>query len=104
MTDTSTTATDASTTAPRRSGFLGDVRGWFREEGLIRSREGRWLGGVCLGVANRYGVDPLLVRAAALLTLFLPGPQVVAYAALWVLMPQAAPRSLQAPPLEGTGA
>jgi phage shock protein PspC (stress-responsive transcriptional regulator) len=80
---------NATHTSPhRRSGFLGDVRGWFRDEGLVRPREGRWLGGVCLGVANRYGVDPLLVRAAAVLSLLLPGPQVVGYAALWVLMPQ----------------
>jgi phage shock protein PspC (stress-responsive transcriptional regulator) len=80
------------TSQPRRSGFLGDVRGWFREEGLVRPREGRWLGGVCLGIANRYGVDPVLVRLAAVLSLFLPGPQLVAYAALWVLMPQDSPR------------
>ena len=93
-----------STTPPRRSGFLGDVRGWFRDEGLVRSRERRWLGGVCLGVANRYGVDPLLVRVAAVLSLLLPGPQLVAYAMLWVLMPQEAPRSSSMLPLEGTGA
>lgn len=86
MTDTP----DSSTTSPRRRRFLGDVRDWFRDEGLIRPREGRWLGGVCLGVANRYGVDPLLVRIAAVLTLFLPGPQFVAYAVLWVAMPQEA--------------
>ena len=82
-----------STTPPRRSGFLGDVRGWFRDEGLVRPRERRWLGGVCLGVATRYGVDPLLVRTGAVLSLLLPGPQLVAYAVLWGLMPQDAPRS-----------
>ena len=47
------------TTSSRRNGFLGDVRGWFRDEGLVRPRERRWLGGVCKGVADRYGIDPL---------------------------------------------
>jgi phage shock protein PspC (stress-responsive transcriptional regulator) len=75
---------------PRRSAFLGDVRGWMRDEGLVRAREGRWLGGVCTGLAKRYGVDPLLVRVAAVASMLLPGPQVVAYAALWVLMPREA--------------
>lgn len=85
---------NATQTAPsRRSAFLGDTRGWFRDEGLVRSRDGRWLGGVCRGIAARYGVDPLLVRLGLILSLFLPGPQVIAYAALWVLMPQDAPRS-----------
>jgi len=81
------------TASSRRNGFLGDVRGWFRDEGLVRPRERRWLGGVCKGVADRYGIDPLLVRVAAVLSMFLPGPQVVAYAALWVMMPQEAPES-----------
>lgn len=78
---------------PSRSAFLGDTRGWFRDEGLVRSRNGRWLGGVCRGIATRYGIDPLLVRLGLILSFFLPGPQVIAYAALWVLMPQEAPRS-----------
>ena len=75
---------------PRRSALLRDVRGWFRDEGLVRARDGRWLGGVCLGIARRYGVDPVLVRVVTLASLLLPGPQVLAYAALWVLMPQEA--------------
>jgi phage shock protein C len=30
----------------------------------------------------------LLVRVLVVLSLFLPGPQVLAYAALWILMPR----------------
>jgi phage shock protein PspC (stress-responsive transcriptional regulator) len=78
------------TTSSRRPGFLSDVRGWFRAEGLVRPRDGRWVGGVCVGIARRYGVDPLIVRAAALLSLLLPGPQVLAYGLMWVLLPQEA--------------
>lgn len=83
----------AQTAPSRRTAFLADSRGWFRAEGLVRSRDGRWVGGVCRGIAARYGVDPLLVRLGLIVSFLLPGPQVIAYAALWVLMPQEAPRS-----------
>jgi phage shock protein PspC (stress-responsive transcriptional regulator) len=46
------------------------------------------LGGVCAGFARRFSVPVVLVRALVLLSLFLPGPQVLAYAALWILMPR----------------
>ncbi|MDP9385390.1 MAG: PspC domain-containing protein [Actinomycetota bacterium] len=57
--------------------------------GLMRPRKGKIIAGVCAGLARRFGVSATLVRALFLLSLFLPGPQVVAYLALWVLMPKA---------------
>ncbi len=56
--------------------------------GLMRPRKGKIIAGVCAGLARRFGVSATLVRALFLLSLFLPGPQVVAYLALWVLMPK----------------
>lgn len=54
---------------------------------LVRPRRGRVVAGVCVGVAHRLDVGPTLVRVVFLLSLLLPGPQILAYVALWILMP-----------------
>lgn len=63
------------------------VRDEFRKAGLVRPRQGRILAGVCAGLGRRVGLDPWLVRVLAIASLFLPGPQFVAYIVLWILMP-----------------
>jgi phage shock protein PspC (stress-responsive transcriptional regulator) len=54
---------------------------------LVRPREGRVLAGVCAGLARRFGLSPTAVRLLFLLSLLLPGPQILLYVALWVVMP-----------------
>lgn len=54
---------------------------------LSRPREGRVIGGVCRGLAERFGVSAVLVRVLFVLSFFLPGPQILLYVALWVIMP-----------------
>jgi phage shock protein PspC (stress-responsive transcriptional regulator) len=56
--------------------------------GLVRPRNGKIVAGVCAGLGRRFGVSATLVRALFVLSLFLPGPQVMAYVVLWVLMPK----------------
>jgi phage shock protein PspC (stress-responsive transcriptional regulator) len=65
------------------------VRSWFREQGLVRPTSGRWVAGVCRGVAERVGLPTVAVRALFVLSLLLPlpGSQLLAYGALWLLMP-----------------
>lgn len=55
---------------------------------LARPRSGRMIAGVCAGLARRFGISTTLVRVLAVASVFLPGPQVVAYVVLWVVMPQ----------------
>jgi phage shock protein PspC (stress-responsive transcriptional regulator) len=56
---------------------------------LRRSRN-RLLGGICAGIAEYFGVDPVLLRiGAVVLALFTGGGAVLAYLAAWVLVPQA---------------
>ena len=56
---------------------------------LVRSRDDRWLGGVCGGVARYAGVDANLVRLLVVLgTIFGLGSLLVAYVVAWVLMPE----------------
>jgi phage shock protein PspC (stress-responsive transcriptional regulator) len=54
---------------------------------LTRPRNGRWIAGVCAGLARRFGMSPATVRLLFVLSCLLPGPQFIAYIVLWVLMP-----------------
>jgi len=53
---------------------------------LVRPRK-RVLGGVCAGLARRFGVSPFIVRLLFVVSCVLPGPQFLLYIALWILMP-----------------
>jgi phage shock protein PspC (stress-responsive transcriptional regulator) len=59
----------------------------LRSKGLVRPRDGRVIGGVCAGLARRFGISPGLVRLVFVVSVVLPGPQVLLYVALWILMP-----------------
>ena len=54
---------------------------------LVRPRSGRMLGGVCAALARRFGVSTGLVRALFVISIVLPGPQIVVYLALWLILP-----------------
>jgi phage shock protein PspC (stress-responsive transcriptional regulator) len=53
---------------------------------LVRPRE-RWIAGVCSGLGRRFGLPANTVRLIFVLSCLLPGPQVILYLVLWVLMP-----------------
>ena len=56
---------------------------------LVRSRDDRWLSGVCGGIAQYAGVDANLVRLVVVLgTVFGFGSLAVAYVVAWILMPE----------------
>lgn len=57
---------------------------------LTRPQHGKVIAGVCAGIAERFGWSPFIVRLAFVLSCVLPGPQFVAYLALWVIMPKRA--------------
>lgn len=54
---------------------------------LVRPAGDRILGGVCLAVARRFDLSPTLVRILFVLSMLLPGPQVLAYLVLWIVVP-----------------
>ena len=54
---------------------------------LSRPRDNRWIAGVCSGLARRFGTSALTMRILFLLSCLLPGPQVLIYLALWIMMP-----------------
>lgn len=68
-------------------GSVTRIRRWFRSAGLVRPSRGRVLGGVCAGIADALGTSRWLIRGLAVVSIVLPGPQVLAYLLLWVCMP-----------------
>jgi phage shock protein PspC (stress-responsive transcriptional regulator) len=63
------------------------VKQRLAQQGLVRPRTGRFLGGVCAGLARRFGMKPGVVRLLFVVSIVLPGPQFLVYIALWILMP-----------------
>lgn len=56
---------------------------------LVRTRDDRWLGGVCGGMATYFGVDPNLVRLLVVVGTVLGfGTLIIAYLAAWILVPE----------------
>ena len=55
---------------------------------IVRPLYGRMLGGVCLGIADHYGWDPVLVRVLTLVLFFCGcGSLLIAYIAAWIIIP-----------------
>ena len=63
-------------------------------EGVKRSEKARGLPAISqgydLGIGEYFGWDPNLVRLAFALSILLPGPQLLVYLALWLVIPRAA--------------
>jgi len=55
--------------------------------GLVRPRRGRLVAGVCAGLARRFGVSRFVVRLLFVLSMLLPGPQILIYLGLWIITP-----------------
>ena len=56
---------------------------------LYRSKKDRKIAGVCGGIAEYFDIDPVIVRAIAVI-LLLPGglPGLVPYLVLWFIVPE----------------
>lgn len=61
--------------------------GWIRSQGIYRGRE-RWVGGVASGIAQRLGVDPLIVRGVLIVLGVFAGVGVLLYGLAWALLPE----------------
>lgn len=55
---------------------------------LVRRTDRKMIAGVCSGIADRFGWSTGLVRILFVLSLLIPGPQVLLYIGLWILMPK----------------
>ncbi|HET8559927.1 MAG TPA: PspC domain-containing protein [Marmoricola sp.] len=55
---------------------------------LRRSRTDRYFGGVAGGLARHFDIDPTVVRVIFVVTTFFGGAGLLAYAALWLVVPE----------------
>ena len=68
---------------------------------LVRSRRDRWIAGVCGGLAEHFGIDPIIVRVAAIALVFAGGAGLLLYLAGVLLVPDADPSQGVPPPVSG---
>ena len=57
-----------------------------RSQALVRPRR-RVIGGVCAALADRFSLSPTVVRILFVASCLLPGPQILLYVALWIILP-----------------
>jgi phage shock protein PspC (stress-responsive transcriptional regulator) len=56
---------------------------------LTRSRDDRWIAGICGGIAEHTGIDPTLIRVILVIATILgAGSLVVIYLICWVIIPK----------------
>ena len=60
-------------------------------EKLYRSRTNRQVAGVCGGLAERFNVDPTLMRVLFIVLAIFGGAGIVLYIALWIVVPEQPP-------------
>lgn len=71
---------------------------------LYRSRTDKMIGGVAGGLAEYFDVDPVFIRIAFVLLLFLSGIGFIAYILLWILVPKTPESTAWAMPPSGAPA
>jgi phage shock protein PspC (stress-responsive transcriptional regulator) len=72
---------------PQQTSGMDRFFGWLRALDVRRDTEEKWLAGVCSGIANRLGVDPLVIRAALVVLILLGGVGVTLYLIAWAFIP-----------------
>lgn len=71
-----------------RGGFAGYQAGMTTSASrLVRPRSGKWIAGVCAGIADRFGLSRGLVRLLFVIFGFV-GAGELAYIVLWILIPK----------------
>lgn len=71
--------------------MMDSVHRGLAQHGLVRAEQGRWLGGVCAGLAATMKTDPNAVRLIFVIALMIiPGSQFLIYPLLWLVMPDQA--------------
>ena len=60
----------------------------MEEKRLVRSTADRMVAGVCAGLAEYFGIDPVLMRLLFVVLALAGGPGILIYILLWIIMPE----------------
>src|SRR3954469_1455762 len=88
--NTTTPAPDPSEAPTASSAATGGAAPPPRDPGprrLYKSTDDRMVAGVCAGIADYFGIDPVIVRVIAVALVFAGGAGLLAYVAAWLLVP-----------------
>lgn len=55
---------------------------------LYRSKDNKMIAGVCGGLADYFGIDPVVVRLVALFLFLGMGTGLLMYIVLWIIVPE----------------
>jgi phage shock protein PspC (stress-responsive transcriptional regulator) len=96
MVDMSNVHSEAGGAGPRPDPFPGEANcsggfGPYRPAAtrrLERKRQGRWVAGVCAGLADYLQIDATVVRVVITVLALFAGLGPLAYVVCWVLMPE----------------
>jgi phage shock protein PspC (stress-responsive transcriptional regulator) len=77
-----------ATNPPPTQGYTPQAPAGSSGRALVRPREGKVVAGVLAGLARRFGISPTGLRFLFLLSMLLPGPQILLYIAGWILIPK----------------
>ena len=61
----------------------------WKKRRLYRDEDNNILGGVCSGIANYFGVDPMIIRLLLIATIIFGGFGTIIYIILWIIVPKA---------------
>jgi len=75
------------TAAPTPVTGLDRFFDWLRSVDLRRNGDDKWIAGTCSGIADRLGIDPIVVRAAVVLLTVMGGVGITLYLVLWAFLP-----------------
>ena len=94
---TTSASADSSYTSDSRqqnTSYTDGVNDGPTQKRLYRDEQNKVLGGVCSGIANYFGLEPLLVR---ILWIFLIGVNILGYLILWIAVPSSSVKEVGGP-------
>lgn len=94
---TTSASADSSYTSNSRqqnTSYTDGVNDGPTQKRLYRDEQNKVLGGVCSGIANYFGLEPLLVR---ILWIFLIGVNILGYLILWIAVPSSSVKEVGGP-------
>ena len=87
-------ATTAEKNNSQQNSKQTNTNGNTNPKRMYRSENDKVIGGVCSGLANYFGIDPVMVRVLFVVVALFFGTGILAYLILWIAVPSAASNTI----------